>query len=273
VETGQVAMLSEDKAEIIFLDSRMVRKYQKMEVHQIRIGGGVTSVASNRTHFAWCNANLVFMSLEGQNCGSVISEAARSGGTRNPTGLVVAPDLKATAVFGFGRSLYYQTDDGLLFGMSTLSGKALPGAPDKSAREAAFTAHPVPIEGGVKDMVGSLDWAIALLQPQSGDDAQAGGAGGGEGKGDDEPAQDTILQRAESLGEWNVGASVDGGLVDKLVEVVWPDSGQSYIGRVIEFKEDVGMHQVQYIDEDVKWHDLAKCSWRELSEADVSQEG
>ena len=57
-------------------------------------------------------------------------------------------------------------------------------------------------------------------------------------------------------------------LVGKHVQVQW-GVGMSYVGQVVEFNEDDGKHKVEYTDGDVKWHDLNKMRWSEVSEAEL----
>ena len=57
-------------------------------------------------------------------------------------------------------------------------------------------------------------------------------------------------------------------VVGKPVRVQW-GGGTSYVGRVTEFNEDDGKHMVIYTDGDVKWHDLDKMEWSEVSEAEL----
>ena len=57
-------------------------------------------------------------------------------------------------------------------------------------------------------------------------------------------------------------------VVGKPVRVQW-GGGTSYVGRVTEFNEDEGTHKVEYTDGDVKWHDLDKMKWSEVSEAEL----
>ena len=52
------------------------------------------------------------------------------------------------------------------------------------------------------------------------------------------------------------------------VRVHWGEGG-SYVGRVTEFNEYEGKHKVVYTDGDVKWHDLNKMRWSEVSEAEL----
>ena len=60
-------------------------------------------------------------------------------------------------------------------------------------------------------------------------------------------------------------------MVGKPVRVQW-GGGESYVGRITEFNKDDGKHMVIYTDGDVKWHDLDKMKWSEVSEAELKRE-
>ena len=60
-------------------------------------------------------------------------------------------------------------------------------------------------------------------------------------------------------------------MVGKPVRVQWK-GGKSYVGRVTEYSEQgarAGKHKVEYTDGDVKWHDLDKMKWSEVSEVEL----
>ena len=53
-------------------------------------------------------------------------------------------------------------------------------------------------------------------------------------------------------------------MIGRPIRVQWTVGG-SYDGRVTEFNEGTGRHKVEYTDGGVKWHDLNKMRWSEVS--------